>query len=1077
MFIRQSYDQDFQHLLLDLKDKYPARIFQLEGIDTDSLDIVKYSKNYFGNKKENKSIADNTIDPNANVQIRNIATYQTESVKGIEKLNSLYLLWVNAKKLYGTREANTLIEKEINKEINIQDAVHAYKPYSYYSQTPILLKINGEEVYWTMKQLYEAFETFSKFDTENNMFKIKVEDIKQVFDYKTSFIVSGKRKRKQENNIYAEYIGDITQKVSIDIWDSEKGWVKLKQIIKHERESDKKFIIYQTNSGDFAFVTEDHPVILSDNSEKNANSLIIGDEILKNDILPDYEERVTVPENIAYITGFILGDGNCNGYLKNYDYIKRNVLGKDSASLKLCRGNNTILIYQKDVHNSDIKKKVEETFGSLDFYTLGGDANKLGFTSQPYSLLYGNYFNCGYKENSFSKRLPENIMFWDNASIYALVSGLIDSDGSINAGLVQLRLSSYAIINQLYDVLRSRGFKVKKNVFEFNNRLGNNFIFGISFRVNECFSLSEKIKKVEKSQFSYNENMDTTIKDNKIKKIIILDESKLSPSTYLKQEIKNVYDVTTETGRFYANGMIQHNCWAFDTYDVLEKGLLFVTNYPSVPAKHSDVFLQHVIQLLQYAAPQLVGATAIPNVLVIYSALLKYDSEDENYPIPDYRVDEKMFNRYFEQRMQELVFLLNQPLRQVQSTFTNITIFDRPFLTSLCNMYLIKGNNIDIDFAMKVQKDFLVIFNKMQEKQLATFPVLTVQFKKNEKGEVEDEDLLDFISEINIPWGHINIFNDISLNALSSCCRLVNNVEDIIKAAKDENMNLIGGSSIKVGSLGVTTINLVRVALMSNKDEDKFFEILNKNAEDCYKINHCRRTIIQRKISEGEMPLYDLGFMSLKNQYSTLGLNGLNECLDFMGYDIKTEEGKQFAIKVQTFLDDLCNRMIKKYEYRCNIEQIPAEGTASKLAEADKILYKQDKYVIYANQFIPLTEETELLKRIELQSEFEKYFSGGTILHINVGEKIKSKEVMKSLIRYVIKQGVKYFAVNYFFKKCKEGHMTYDNGQSVCELCNSEIVEKYTRVVGFMVPISSWSKQRKEEYKERKRYTNGSLNL
>ncbi len=647
MFIRQSYDQDFQHLLLDLKDKYPARIFQLEGIDTDSLDIVKYSKNYFGNKKENKSVADNTIDPNANVQIRNIATYQTESVKGIEKLNSLYLLWVNAKKLYGTREANTLIEKEINKEINIQDAVHAYKPY----------------------------------------------------------------------------------------------------------------------------------------------------------------------------------------------------------------------------------------------------------------------------------------------------------------------------------------------------------------------------------------------------------------------------------------------CWAFDTYDVLEKGLPFVTNYPSVPAKHSDVFLQHVIQLLQYAAPQLVGATAIPNVLVIYSALLKYDSEDENYPIPDYRVDEKMFNRYFEQRMQEFVFLLNQPLRQVQSTFTNITIFDRPFLTSLCNMYLIKGNNIDVDFAMKVQKDFLVIFNKMQEKQLATFPVLTVQFKKNEKGEVEDEDLLDFISEINIPWGHINIFDDISLNALSSCCRLVNNVEDIIKAAKDENMNLIGGSSIKVGSLGVTTINLVRVALMSNKDEDKFFEILNKNAEDCYKINHCRRTIIQRKISEGEMPLYDLGFMSLKNQYSTLGLNGLNECLDFMGYDIKTEEGKQFAIKVQTFLDDLCNRMIKKYEYRCNIEQIPAEGTASKLAEADKILYKQDKYVIYANQFIPLTEETDLLKRIELQAEFEKYFSGGTILHINVGEKIKSKEVMKSLIRYVIKQGVKYFAVNYFFKKCKEGHMTYDNGQSVCEICNSEIVEKYTRVVGFMVPISSWSKQRKEEYKERKRYTNGSLNL
>ena len=123
-------------------------------------------------------------------------------------------------------------------------------------------------------------------------------------------------------------------------------------------------------------------------------------------------------------------------------------------------------------------------------------------------------------------------------------------------------------------------------------------------------------------------------------------------------------------------------CFAFDVNDILLNGLPFVTNYPSEPTKHSDVLLQHTIQLLQYAAPQMMGATAIPNFLIIYSAVLKKDSEDLTYPVPDYRTEKVLFKRYVEQRFQELVFLLNQPLRNgSQSTFTNITIFDSIFIT------------------------------------------------------------------------------------------------------------------------------------------------------------------------------------------------------------------------------------------------------------------------------------------------------------------------------------------------------------------------------------------------------------
>jgi len=513
-------------------------------------------------------------------------------------------------------------------------------------------------------------------------------------------------------------------------------------------------------------------------------------------------------------------------------------------------------------------------------------------------------------------------------------------------------------------------------------------------------------------------------------------------------------------------------CFAFDVYDLLIYGLPFVTNYPSKPTTHSDVFLQHTIQLIQFAAPQMMGATAIPNFLNIYGELLRQDSENPNYPIPDYRTEKKLFKRYLEQRFQEFVFLLNQPIRNgSQSLFSNVTIFDSLFLKEMCSKYLINGVSIDFEFSMYVQKEFLKTFNQFMSNMITTFPVITAQFKKDSEGNIEDIEFLDFISEINMNFGHINIYSDESLTALSSCCRLVSNIEDLINVTQDENMNLIGGSSIKVGSFGVVTINLVRVALLAKNNKDTFLEILREQAKDAYKINHCRRQLIENKIEQGQMPLYNFGFMDLNNQYSTMGINGLYEALSIMGYDISDyndTEGTQFAIEILKTLSDVSEEKMRKYEYRCNIEQIPAEQTAIKLSNADKILYKQEDFVLYGNQFVPLTTSTSVYNRIELQATFENYFSGGTILHLNLGEKIPTKKIMKKIIKDTVKQGVKYFAINYFFQKCEDGHVTLDDG--ACSICGKPAVEKYTRIVGFLVPVSSWSKGRREEYEDRKRY-------
>jgi len=519
-------------------------------------------------------------------------------------------------------------------------------------------------------------------------------------------------------------------------------------------------------------------------------------------------------------------------------------------------------------------------------------------------------------------------------------------------------------------------------------------------------------------------------------------------------------------------------CWNFATYDLILYGLPFIDGLPSAPPKHADSFLQHVIQMCMFASHQLLGATSIGDVLVVYSHLLKQDSLNENYFVPDYIKELKMFKVYIRQEFQKFVYTLNQPIRSNQSIFSNITIFDSIFLEELKKIYIFKNDELDTDFTMFVQKEFLEAFNDFNKVQLFTFPVLTVQFKINDNNDIEDKEFFDYVCKHNIAYANLNIFTAKNLTVLSSCCRLQSNIEDIIQATKEENTNLIGGSSLKVGSFGVTTLNLPRISFQAKNDVNKFYELLEEYTVEAIKLNNCRRELIKNMIEKNQLPLYKYNFIKLDNQYSTIGINGCYEAVEFMGMDILSDEGKSFVIKMFEKLQEIIDLKIRKYEYKINMEEIPAESTSIKFCKADTILYKQDKYKLYSNQFIPLTNETDLINRIELQALFEKYFTGGTICHVNVSEQIESKRIMKKLMTYIIKKGVKYFAINYFYKKCENNHITISD-KNKCPICAGNIIENYTRIVGFLTPVSSWQKERREEFKERKKYsinTNSDIN-
>lgn len=284
--------------------------------------------------------------------------------------------------------------------------------------------------------------------------------------------------------------------------------------------------------------------------------------------------------------------------------------------------------------------------------------------------------------------------------------------------------------------------------------------------------------------------------------------------------------------------------------------------------------------------------------------------------------------------------------------------------------------------------------------------------------------------------------------------------------------NSFGSGSTKVGSLGVVTLNLPRLAFKNINNEDNFLSQLKNLTEDTARINNAKRNILQKRIDNGNLPLYTYGFINLKKQYSTTGICGLNEACSIMGYDILTDEGQKFALKIINVINDVNEKAERQFGSPHNCEQIPAESTAVKLAQKDKLLKIQVdgfEYDLYSNQFIPLITNADLLDRIEIQGKLDKHFSGGAICHLNVETQLTDKEKMKLLIETSANKGVIYFAVNYNIQKCEDEHITVGKKET-CD-CGKKITDNFTRVVGFLVNTKAFNKIRRvEDYPNRQFY-------
>ena len=500
-------------------------------------------------------------------------------------------------------------------------------------------------------------------------------------------------------------------------------------------------------------------------------------------------------------------------------------------------------------------------------------------------------------------------------------------------------------------------------------------------------------------------------------------------------------------------------CYAFDLRMLLMEGMSFFKGGMKILApKRSDSFVALLIQTTAFISNQIMGACSYPDCFVAWDWFLRKEHGQDYMKRVREGNDEEAKRKILAQ-FQNLIYSFNFPFRSAQSAFTNLSVMDKGYMKSLFGeYYLPDGTLADLDSSQELSKLFFEYFEEINGKEgMFTFPVMTLSLSLDPDGNYIDPDFKKWISKYNCRKSFSNVFIG-EPDIYSSCCRLSNNIK---KAGGLGFQNSFGVGGLSLGSHRVAVLNLARISLLEENNPN----ILQEDIEVLHKILYAHRKLIKEKISKGVMPLYTSEWISINRQYSTIGITACNQYVANKGLDIKTGEGIECIHKVlKTIEDNIEAWQVAEAEEHCiyNLEAIPAESVAVRLAQADKVLGYNNKYKIYSNQYIDLMEDCPVYERFKVQGKLDQLTSGGNILHCNVdGEKPLTPEQYEKIIDLAKECRVKYFGINYAYSECANRHYTIGKNKK-CPICGEPIVETWARVVGFITPKSAYNPVRRD---------------
>ncbi len=515
-------------------------------------------------------------------------------------------------------------------------------------------------------------------------------------------------------------------------------------------------------------------------------------------------------------------------------------------------------------------------------------------------------------------------------------------------------------------------------------------------------------------------------------------------------------------------------CVGWDLMDLLIRGFGGVMGkVESKPAKHFRSALGQVVNFLFTLQGEAAGAQAFSNVDTLLAPFIAYDGL--NY-------------KAVKQALQEWVFNLNVPTRVgFQTPFSNITL-DLKVPEHLKNKAVIIGGKPQDATYGEFQKE-MDMFNKAlfevflegdAKGRVFTFPIPTINITKDFDW---SSPILDFIMEVTAKYGIPYFANYVNSHlrpedAMSMCCRLRLETKEL----KHRGGGLFGSNPL-TGSIGVVTINLPRMGYLS-RNEEEYFELLLKNLDIAKTSLEIKRKVLERFTDAGLYP-YSKHYLSAikektgsywSNHFSTIGIIGMNESianakwLDSKG--IWTEEGKSFALKVMDFIRNKLVEYQKETNNLYNLEATPAEGTSYRLAKIDKekypgIVTQGNENPYYTNStWLPVFFTESIHYILEHQNDLQSKYTGGTVQHLFLGEKPEAVK-LKNFIRNIFEGfTIPYISITPTFSICPE--CGYIEGEhSFCKKCGSPC-EVYSRIVGYIRPLSNWNDGKREEFKDRR---------
>ncbi len=457
-------------------------------------------------------------------------------------------------------------------------------------------------------------------------------------------------------------------------------------------------------------------------------------------------------------------------------------------------------------------------------------------------------------------------------------------------------------------------------------------------------------------------------------------------------------------------------------------------------AKHLSTVVHQMVNYIGCLQMEFAGAQAFSSVDTLLAPFIKTDN---------------LTYKQVKQNMQQLVFSLNIPSRWgSQYPFSNIT-FDWVVPQDMKDEKAIVGGKMQDFTYADCQKEMDMINKAFLEVMLEgdangsvfTFPIPTYNLTEDFVWDSENAKLLfELTAKYGLPYFQNYIGSDLDPSSIRAmCCRLNINQTELMKRPGG-----MWGPGDSTGSIGVVTINVNRLAYEAKRDSDSeieaktaFFNKIKHFMNLCRNSLEIKREVVEKNLNNGLMPFTKRYLGTFNNHFSTIGLCGMNEaCMNLIGKDISTPEGKQLAIDTLKFMRDQCLQFQKETGNLYNLEATPAEGASYRLAREDKKMYpdiitagKGRPYLTNSTQ-LPVDFTDDAIAAVEHQNDIQPLYTGGTIFHTFLGEKVSSPESCKNLVRKIAENTkLPYFSITPTFSICPE-HGYIAGEHFTCPVCD-----------------------------------------